>query len=561
MNKVKNIFVLFFIGVIILCMFSCSQQSVLLDDKQYNFSVIGVYFENQQLKYYNGGIMYTSNSWDHYKSIGVNKYYCEADTDPHVCGEPVVIARNIALNYDSTNTPYVDIKEEADYTIEGNGTWYDSSTVKFTTNFIDSTGDIIETVIDRQTIRNKTDNNIVLTYWTSSESVVDISVSKSEKGCWGWVDGALKYSNIDCYDIHEASHDNGSKDGNINIIVMAEGYRADQIYKFKEYANDAFADTANFHYRAERDKHNHVTSDFFDKYWDIINVIRMDTISSHEGIDNDWTVDRIQSILNLNSDKRSGLSRGDYSRIRTIIDNNKPKGMSYTEVDAVIIFVNDPTIWAYSGCYDAEIGLRNYQPINVVVIQAPIKDRFGFYNDVTAPEFHTKRDASGNKISGAVLTDCIVHELGHALARLQDEYLADDLSIEYKTHYRNIDNDTDFKWQWFIDNGYNTPGVTGALYKSWYYRPSETSTMIRHGLNVQFNAVCTYHLTATFKVRMMNKYSSYDIMREPKQEWEYYNPFFFSSTENYDDESCYFEWNGYKYSEFLEEWPPLTGVF
>lgn len=68
-------------------------------------------------------------------------------------------------------------------------------------------------------------------------------------------------------------------------------------------------------------------------------------------------------------------------------------------------------------------------------------------------------------------------------------------------------------------------------------------------------------MTATFKVRMMDKNTSYNTMREPKQKWEYYNPFVFGSANNYDNESCFFEWNGYKYSGFLTEWPPQPGVF
>ena len=515
MNKNKNIFVLLSIGVIILFMISCSQQSVSLGDNQYNFSVVGVYFENQQIVINHDGIFLNSNSWDHYKSIGVNTFYLEADTEPHVSGEPVVISRNLPLNYDSNNTPYVDINKDADYTIEGNGTWWDSSTIKFTTHFKDATGGTVDTVDDREEIRNKTDNDITLTYLTSSQPAINMSISKSEKGVWGWVDGALKYSNINCHTIHDATNNNGHKDGNINIIVMAEGYRADQMYKYEEYVRDAFANPANFHYihRSDAFGHYHVINDFFNKYWNRINVIRMDTISPHEGIDHDWMVDRIQSILNLNSDGRSSLTRGDYSRIKTIIDNNKPKDISYIDVDAVIIFVNDPDIWAYTTSYDGEIGKRNYQPINAVVIQAPI----GY--DVSANDFHDY-----------VKTDAIAHELGHALARLQDEYLNDEKSKEYKTHFRNIEDDTTndnyikYKWLWFIENGYNVSAFEGALLKDWYFRATDNSTMRSGGLNVQFGAVNTYHLTATFKIRMMDKYTYYETMREPKQEWEYYNP-------------------------------------
>lgn len=50
-------------------------------------------------------------------------------------------------------------------------------------------------------------------------------------------------------------------------------------------------------------------------------------------------------------------------------------------------------------------------------------------------------------------------------------------------------------------------------------------------------------------------------MREPKQEWEYYNPINPHSGYGYDDSPGAFEWSGYKYSDFLTEWPPQPGVF
>jgi hypothetical protein len=34
--------------------------------------------------------------------------------------------------------------------------------------------------------------------------------------------------------------DNGNKDKNINMIVMAEGYRADQMDQYEKYVEEAF---------------------------------------------------------------------------------------------------------------------------------------------------------------------------------------------------------------------------------------------------------------------------------------------------------------------------------
>ena len=164
----------------------------------------------------------------------------------------------------------------------------------------------------------------------------------------------------------------------------------------------------------------------------------------------------------------------------------------------------------------------------MVIIQAPVGEQF-FY----------------------IFTYSIAHELGHALARLQDEYddNRNDVTFEYKSKYRNISSsDTNVKWQKMIDAGYGggtkdnflLETYEGCLYTpTGLYRPTFNSTMREKTVkkNIQFGPVNTYHLVASFKIRTMNCDNNIpDLVC--------------------DEDPAHYEWKHYSIEQFLDEWKP-----
>ncbi len=209
------------------------------------------------------------------------------------------------------------------------------------------------------------------------------------------------------------------------------------------------------------------------------------------------------SILGINSAEYFGYPW--FSRINAIMSWIKPNGMEIWDADAVIIFVNDPDIWAYSWIYGFEINYRRGQPIHPVVIQAPVG------HNPTDTDYHDH-----------VISDAIVHELGHAIAKLDDEYVLDSLLYKFfntpamaRFWSRNCDW-TDYmpwsKFQAFSGKGYDDLGndysfklVEGGLYNdTWIYRTSKGSIMLDYKDYDHFNPVSAYHMAASIKTRIGN---------------------------------------------------------
>jgi hypothetical protein len=192
---------------------------------------------------------------------------------------------------------------------------------------------------------------------------------------------------------------------------------------------------------------------------------------------------------------------------------------------------------------------RNMQPVKPIIIQVPTNYSVFSYN------FHNY-----------VLTNAIVHELGHAIARLMDEYdyLGTDNGIWlYEERFRNISEleNGRLKWHLLIDLNPRylspTPHQASSLNNDQklgffqnphffnsrrnlqkYYIPTVNSTMRGDGRseNIQFGPVNTYHMEGSFRTRIGNIQA-----QDPSQS--------FSSTIEY-------EWRGYTFRDFIYDWPP-----
>lgn len=473
-----------------------------------------------------------SGDWSFVEYASVDNYNLWINTTPPDSNDPVNIESSVTYTsyWDGEDETYYRIPQiyfdtTANYILEATG--YNQTALDFHSEFLDN--EMPQQIFDdTESLQNGTDNNLTLNYTANPIPGLDIETEIIDVGIVS-----------DAYDYHPQTayvHNAGYPLYSINIAVMAEGYRADQIESFRIYVADAFKDTASFHVLDGSGTHTHVNNDFFAHYWNSINIIRYDTISPHAGIDQGYS-DDVQSIFNL------GLSEDrkipDYARIRYVVSQTESDtDISMEDLDAIILLVNDPNTGCYSFPYDCEIGERKSQPINIVVIKA-IE---GY--DPAIINFHN--EPFDIPSGPGVRTDCIAHELGHALTRLQDEYI--DLiecakNRPYYEKFRNIDDNEPYKWQWFIDNGYNTSSnnpvgiFPGGFYCSQYYRPTDMSTMNKSpkdlGIitsNIQFGPVNTYHLVASFKLRTGDTYQEYD------------------------NEG--FEWESYPLLIFSGEWPP-----
>jgi hypothetical protein len=293
---------------------------------------------------------------------------------------------------------------------------------------------------------------------------------------------------------------------------MAEGYRADQINDFVAYANAGFATTASIHFNQ--------TNDFYDRYYNDLNIVRYDTISPESGVDTVEGKDNVKSILNYNNGNDI-TGTADMNRIKAVIDKSDTGGkcgLKLKHVDAVIVLVNaNLPSPAHSWTFDWQsMGNRNGEPVHYVIIRAPV--------------------------GGIAETDAIAHELGHAMASLSDEYMTSSYgtcSILMDPQARNITNDffgspitLEARWDGIMADyagavnypvGYNQGGNYCGE-PNYFYRPTEEGTMrypdytqgkIYPAIGPQFGPVNTYYMYGTW----LNRINPDNVSRH---QWPYY---------------------------------------
>jgi len=346
------------------------------------------------------------------------------------------------------------------------------------------------------------------------------------------------------YYVHweQVKKSNYSIANSINFVVMAEGYREEQMHFFRKYVRHAFANSANFHYTEFRENGNkHVDNDFFAKWWNRINVFMFETISADEGIDTNFFHTRKKTFFNVNAGNK--LS-GNRTRMKRVISTmSKETNLHRDDIDVYILLVNtDSNIGAYSFAYAVSVdSSRNKQPVTFMVIQAPA----GLYPENNISDYNIN-----------VRTSAIAHELGHAIARLSDEYPLD-TTIKLPS-MRNFSNSAgnSYKWQALIDvdSDYfdsNHPSVYNEDNRlvrrqlpAGVFVPTNNSTM-RGGSkngekasNYQYGPVNTYFMEGSFMVRL-----GLIPAQDPRDRLNNQN--------NY-------QWSGYSFRDFHKNWPPSS---
>ncbi len=556
MLKYIKYVLLLIVAVFILASYSCvDSEAEYLRDGTFCFSFTGISW---------GG------DWSHYKNtMEIDRLNVNVTTDPIMGNTPIDLL--VKLKYGGDNKPYVEgsLYESANYILDCKPGYRVSTPLIVNSTFFSTTPgktDTEKAKYDHE-MHNQTDNDLRLHYNADIRSGISLRVEVEKTDWTGWVSDAYQY-NVHYDIVHKASSNDGNKNGSINIVVMAEGYRADQIDQYVEYVNDAFKDSASFHYLGWYDtdaEYKHIDNEFFYEYWNRINVIRMDTISPQDGIDENNGMDNVKTILKMSVRDIYNSNRGgvpDFYRIKSIMERTKPNGMSYTDVDAYVILVNHPTIWAYTWSYGNEICKRGGEPVRPIIIQAPVHKQNGTRFNVKTDEeyeFHNHNPYSAEKHSG-VKTDAIAHELGHAIGRLQDEYIDKKKSSgSYESKHRNISGSVVYpnplKWGNLKKLGYDTSPryplgtYKGALYTENYYRPTNISTMRgrytdesidennqKITIYPQFGPVNTYIMAASFHDRLINRSKTSD--------------------HTCTDSPSSYEWPDYSFSRFLKEWPP-----
>ena len=285
----------------------------------------------------------------------------------------------------------------------------------------------------------------------------------------------------------------------INLVVMAEGYNEDQIRYFRSYAENAFAGVANFNLNSNASDDNN----FFQRNWEAnsaekwkanINVFMYETISPQAGIG-----DNIRSYFNVHPQYPN---RTDTVQMRTVV-NATASEMEATQlpvnVDAYILLVNDNSISSYTQIVDRELGQRSGQPVNYMIIRAPV----GY--DVNNGNFHNY-----------VETNKIGQLLGTAISMLTPEYGVQ--LTQYNSSLRNISQvkePSESKWRklWAVEdfqaaneNDHRLRNSQNSLLGSiQLYSPSGNCVMRGSGGSsapTQFCPVCEYHLEGSFRTRM-----------------------------------------------------------
>jgi len=384
-------------------------------------------------------------------------------------------------------------------------------------------------------LENGRKHTIKLNYNSNSTSEINLTVD-DVVNTDAIVSGRFEYNKVKV----EAIQYKGDYKKSLNIVVMCDYVREDEMDFYREQVNDAFSPSSKF-----------FTNNIGNYFKDRINILRYDTVS----------LDHKKGRTMLLTNNGGGTTHPNFMRVIKVINSANygtlPR-IAVQDVDAIIVFLNSEMRIFFQKqnkafCdFPRPFQIRaNMQPTNVVMIG----------------------NIDENGLKGNFNIDSIIHELGHGIGQLDDEYVNEGLTwfekevvkAVYNENYiklksRNLDTRKDenlVKWKRFIDLGYGDKSVVnekliigahqggGYLAEDYIYRAGFHGLMNgdmdrlvsgKKDRNNNFDPVCAYHMMASIKTRI-GDLPAYDLKRD------------FNTFNDY-------EWETYKIEEFKEDLSP-----
>lgn len=231
-------------------------------------------------------------------------------------------------------------------------------TSKFIDNFLGENLPLLRERLDLTNVfKANTVNDITFEYYLDQNNHLDFSakIDEQERASIEFFGNKLRNLNPDV--IRQKESEN-SIYNSINFVIMAEGYRADQISFFSDYAKEA-ASPENFGFNRED--------------WRNVNVFSFETISPEAFNLPFNSNDKIQSFFEY----KPGKGTINYERMKQVISNTTIPRKTYLytfDIDAYIIFVNTGHfITSYAESYlGSKMGYRNDKPVHYLIIYTQV---------------------------------------------------------------------------------------------------------------------------------------------------------------------------------------------
>ena len=231
----------------------------------------------------------------------------------------------------------------------------------------------------------------------------------------------------------------GDKDNRINLVILSEGYQSTEFSKF-------IADATSF-------SNTMFTQSPFSEYADYFNVYAIKVPSNESGTDHPGTA----------------------------IDVTEPKS-PIMDVDTY-----------FNASFDTANVHRLLYTYSSATIYNVLANNFPLYDEpiilVNSSEFGGAGGAYAVSSTGASANEITIHELGHSLFNLNDEYYQEDGSLSEAVNTTKETNASSIKWKnWLNYNGVNIYPYGSSGEAATWYRPHQKCKM--RFLGAPFCSVC-----------------------------------------------------------------------
>jgi hypothetical protein len=204
-------------------------------------------------------------------------------------------------------------------------------------------------------LKTNTTSDIILKYDFSNPAGLNLNIDFSREGAEGYylMHGANVLFNYNAVwkNMTSISFTQDYDNNKINIVFMADGYNADQIFSFKSNVEDEMNDKMR-------------NSNLLGKHWDNVNVIRMDTISFNDKDNEDsYHIFGINQYNNkLNKDHIIKILQTSFIGSPVFFQDN-----GNTNIDVIVIVTRKK----YGYYQTSELGKKNNRSVYIVIIPEP----------------------------------------------------------------------------------------------------------------------------------------------------------------------------------------------